>query len=404
MGDEMARVKAEIFDDSESDLHDDVFSESKASGVTEDPTTVHVKEEVDDGAVNGFMDKMPKTMEGLHEMGPPPFLKKTFEMVEDSHTDPVVSWSQTRDSFVVWDSHEFSKTLLPKYFKHSNFSSFVRQLNTYGFRKVDSDRWEFANEGFQGGKKHLLKNIRRRSKYTRLHQGAFTMVKPGVEAEMEKLKKDQNILKVEILKLRQQQENSHVQLTNVQERVRCAEMKQYQMMFFLTRMARRPAFVEQLIQKIRRKREVDGNDMVKRPRLMGNPCSVPFPKTMGTTPNVDYRHQTHKQFPSMQSELEGFLSETVNISKLEHPTPSPLEDELCNSVQGLRAHGCSSANAPDASSAYHVMSEKLMRENSLVDEELDVNDSNIYLELEDLITKPTDWSLGSTFGLVEQTS
>ncbi|BAT84363.1 hypothetical protein VIGAN_04170800 [Vigna angularis var. angularis] len=40
------------------------------------------------------------------------------------------------------------------------------------------------------------------------------MMKPGVEAGVEKLKKDQNILKVEILKLRQQQENSHVQLTN----------------------------------------------------------------------------------------------------------------------------------------------------------------------------------------------
>ena len=48
--------------------------------------------------------------------------------------------------------------------------------------------------------------------------------------------------------------------------------------------------------------------------------------------------------------------------------------------------------------------EKLMRENSIVDEELDVNDSNIYLELEDLITKPTDWSVGSASGLVEQTS
>jgi len=215
-------------------------------------------------------------------------------------------------------------------------------------------------------------------------------MKPGVEAEVEKLKKDQNILKLEILKLRQQQENSHVQLTNVQERVRSAEMKQYQMMFFLTRMARRPSFVEQLIQKIKRKRELDGNDMVKRPRLMGNPCYVPFPNTMGTTPNVDYRHQTHQQFPSMQSELDGFLSETVNISKMEHPTPS--------------SHGRSTANASDASSAYHVMSEKLMRENSVVDEELDVNDSNIYLELEDLITKPTDWSLGSASGLVQQTS
>ena len=72
-----------------------------------------------------------------------------------------------------------------------------------GFRKVDSDRWEFANEGFQGGKKHLLKNIRRRRKCNKLHQGAFNMMKPDVDSEVEKLKKDHNILKVEILKLRQ---------------------------------------------------------------------------------------------------------------------------------------------------------------------------------------------------------
>jgi len=124
-------LKAKMFEDRESHRHDDVFSESKDSGVTEEATVVHVKEEMDDTAVNGFMDKPPKPMGGLHEMGPPPFLKKTFDMVEDPKTDLVVSWSQTRDSFVVWDSHEFSKTLLPKYFKHSNFSSFIRQLNTY---------------------------------------------------------------------------------------------------------------------------------------------------------------------------------------------------------------------------------------------------------------------------------
>ena len=85
--------------------------------------------------VNGLSSsssiELAKPMEGLQEIGPPPFLKKTFEMVEDPETDPIVSWSDARDSFIVWDSHEFAKILLPKYFKHSNFSSFIRQLNTY---------------------------------------------------------------------------------------------------------------------------------------------------------------------------------------------------------------------------------------------------------------------------------
>lgn len=73
----------------------------------------------------------PRPMEGLHEMGPPPFLTKTFEMVDDLSTDGIVSWSRGGHSFVVWDPHAFSATVLPRYFKHNNFSSFVRQLNTY---------------------------------------------------------------------------------------------------------------------------------------------------------------------------------------------------------------------------------------------------------------------------------
>ncbi|GMP93090.1 hypothetical protein CsSME_00043061 [Camellia sinensis var. sinensis] len=62
----------------------------------------------------------------------PPFLLKCYEMVDDQSTDSVISWSSlTGDSFVISDVTEFETELLPKYFKHKNFSSFIRQLNIY---------------------------------------------------------------------------------------------------------------------------------------------------------------------------------------------------------------------------------------------------------------------------------
>lgn len=75
-------------------------------------------------------DNMVFTMESQKSV-PAPFLTKTYQLVDDPQTDHIVSWGDDETTFVVWRPPEFARDLLPNFFKHNNFSSFVRQLNTY---------------------------------------------------------------------------------------------------------------------------------------------------------------------------------------------------------------------------------------------------------------------------------
>ncbi|XP_042478900.1 heat stress transcription factor B-2a-like [Macadamia integrifolia] len=104
---------------------------------------------------------------------PAPFLSKTYDLLEEEekegnirddhdHGSRIVSWNEEGTGFVVWSPQDFSHFTLPRYFKHSNFSSFIRQLNTYGFKKIATDRWEFQHQKFQKGSRHLLVEITRK--------------------------------------------------------------------------------------------------------------------------------------------------------------------------------------------------------------------------------------------------
>ncbi|KAJ2713045.1 Heat shock transcription factor, partial [Coemansia spiralis] len=119
---------------------------------------------------------VPRRGRNLHRnIAVTPFLNKLYNIVDDNASNDLIRWSAEGNSFVVVRHEDFAKEVLPHFFKHNNFSSFVRQLNMYGFHKVphlqhggliadnpDAECWEFSNEHFQRGKPDLLHYIHRK--------------------------------------------------------------------------------------------------------------------------------------------------------------------------------------------------------------------------------------------------
>ncbi|KAI9793184.1 MAG: hypothetical protein M1816_000604 [Peltula sp. TS41687] len=128
------------------------------------------------------------------------FIHKLYNMLEDPNIQHLISWSTSNESFVMSPSSEFAK-VLSQYFKHTNVSSFVRQLNMYGFHKVsdvfhtgspETMLWEFkhGNGNFKRGDLMGLREIKRRaSRHALINRETFPAnhkvhpSQPGVSVE-----------------------------------------------------------------------------------------------------------------------------------------------------------------------------------------------------------------------------
>lgn len=62
-----------------------------------------------------------------------PFVSKAYAIV-NGEADGIVSWweSDGEDTFVIKRVDVFQEQVLPRFFSHKNYSSFVRQLNNHG--------------------------------------------------------------------------------------------------------------------------------------------------------------------------------------------------------------------------------------------------------------------------------
>ncbi|KAI8831518.1 hypothetical protein BJ741DRAFT_667844 [Chytriomyces cf. hyalinus JEL632] len=105
------------------------------------------------------------------------FVSKLFSAISGDHFKNQIRWSEAGDSFIVMDQFAFAREVMPRLFSHTNYQSFVRQLNKYGFHKLKTGdpkigsmgamTAEFQHASFLRGHPEFLGEITRKKNVVR---------------------------------------------------------------------------------------------------------------------------------------------------------------------------------------------------------------------------------------------
>lgn len=121
-----------------------------------------------------------------------PFPEKLHELLEMESTPnfaqdltAIVGWLPHGRAFLVRKPKEFTRDVMPKYFRQTKLTSFQRQLNLYGFRRITQgpDAGAYYHEMFLRGRPQLcLRMIRQKVKGTGHKQPADAQTEPNFYA------------------------------------------------------------------------------------------------------------------------------------------------------------------------------------------------------------------------------
>ena len=96
------------------------------------------------------------------------FLLRLFDILNDTANNNIIHWNLQGNGIIILDIEKFSNIVLPRFFIHKNYATFIRQLNIYGFSKNKNKLVEgegYSHEIFNKNiSKEEIKKIKRKKK------------------------------------------------------------------------------------------------------------------------------------------------------------------------------------------------------------------------------------------------
>lgn len=103
------------------------------------------------------------------------FLLKLYQILESNVFKGVIEWDESGKYFIIKNLNLFCEKVLPIYYKHNNFSSFVRQLNMYDFHKIRSkDNFHiYEHSLFTRDGKDQINKIKRKNNISKTNENGL---------------------------------------------------------------------------------------------------------------------------------------------------------------------------------------------------------------------------------------
>eukprot|EP01029_Cantina_marsupialis_P023121 TRINITY_DN570_c0_g2_i1.p1 TRINITY_DN570_c0_g2~~TRINITY_DN570_c0_g2_i1.p1 ORF type:complete len:505 (+),score=155.13 TRINITY_DN570_c0_g2_i1:230-1744(+) len=265
------------------------------------------------------------------------FVTKTFEMINSPANNELVYWSANGESFCIQNIDVFEKTILPKHFKHSKFSSFVRQLNFYGFKKLhfngsSKDIWEFKHPNFRKNHPELLRDIKRRTSYELSY------------VDIESMKTDIKLLNETVNRLNSTVATLHQTVSSLQSQMSIMQQQQQQQQ----QRGLIPNQQQQMFQQQQQQQHMNMQQPIPLPQMPG----LGLPQQMTSNMNI----LTNNNNNNNNNNSTGIQTHSNGVPTITGMTPSASSMDQLVASAGAGMGGIVNARIPTQASSNQIQS------------------------------------------------